>query len=74
MSGWGDWQSPDEAEAIRRSAEEAQKRAGMTDFEKQALKVQSRMVDVLDGAPGVFSSRFVYAMTAAMQGRFCPLG
>lgn len=49
MSGWGDWQSPDEQAAIRRSAEEAQQRAGMTDFEKQTIAVQGRMVDVLDG-------------------------
>lgn len=48
MSGWGDWQSPDEQAAQQRAAEEAQQRAGMTEFEKQAIAVQGRMVDVLD--------------------------
>lgn len=48
MSGWGDWQSPDELAAIQRSAEEAQQRAGMTEFEKQLIVVQGRVVDVLD--------------------------
>lgn len=42
---WGDWLSPDEQEAQRRAAEEAQQRAGMTEFEKQALGLVGSLVD-----------------------------
>ncbi|OCB56177.1 hypothetical protein A5722_14880 [Mycobacterium vulneris] len=57
MSGWGDWQSPDEQAAIQRSAEEAQRRAGMTEFEKQALSLVGALVDSVGQLVGVVGSR-----------------
>lgn len=45
MAWDGGWTSPDEQAEIKRAAEEAQQRAGMTEFEKQALGLVGALVD-----------------------------
>ncbi len=57
MSGWGDWQSPDEQAAQQRAAEEAHRLAGMTDFEKQALGLVGALVDGVGALVATVGSR-----------------
>lgn len=54
---WGDWQSPDEQAAQQRAAEEAQKRAGMTEFEKTALDLIGSLVGSLDAIGALVGAR-----------------